>query len=68
MLNERGFSTYLEIKNHIEVNFINGIIPIKKDFTGVKDIARKNSSCITIIGKGGEHIDVPCHVDFLKQV
>ena len=67
-LNERGFSTYLEIKNCMEVNLINGIIPIDKDFTGVKDIVKKNSSCITIIGKGGEHIDVPCHVDFLKQV
>jgi len=67
-LNERGFTTYLEIKDCMEINLINGIIPIKKNFKGVKDIVKKNSSCITIIGKGGEHIDVPCHVDFLKQI
>jgi hypothetical protein len=46
---------------------IQGVIPVRKSFKGVKDILRKNASEVTILGKGGEKIDVPCSVDFLKD-
>jgi hypothetical protein len=42
-----------------------GLVPIKKGFKGVRDIVRKDESSLTINGRGGKKIHVPCRVDFL---
>ena len=49
-----------------EVKFISGVVPIEKSFKGVLDIIRKNDREISLLGRGGERIDVPCRLDFLK--
>jgi len=69
ILQKKGFKTYLDINSNesFEVKFIMGLVPIERDFKGVQDIVRKDSSTITIIGKGKEKIDVPCKVDFLLK-
>jgi hypothetical protein len=63
----KGYKSYLEFETEkpTAVKLIMGVIPIDKGFKGVRDIVRKNASTITILGRGGEKIDVPCHVDFL---
>jgi hypothetical protein len=64
---DKGYKTYLEFNKdkEKEIKLIAGLIPVDKSFTGVKDIIRKNDSEITIIGRNGENIDVPCSLDFL---
>jgi hypothetical protein len=42
-----------------------GLVPINTNFTGVSDVVKKDSSTVTIMGRGGDKIDVPCRVDFL---
>ncbi|MCP4399998.1 MAG: hypothetical protein GY801_22160 [bacterium] len=66
---EKGYKSYLEFERETPtaVKLIMGLIPIEKGFKGVQDIVRKNASTITIIGRGGEEIDVPCSVDFLLE-
>ena len=67
-LQEKGYKTYVDIDGKpFEVKLIMGLIPIDQDFQGVEDIVRKDSASITIIGRGGEKIDVPCQVDFLRS-
>jgi hypothetical protein len=67
-LQEHGFKTYLDLDQHekSEIKMISGVIPIKKDFKGVQDIIQIDDSKILIKGKGGEEIETPCQVDFLK--
>ena len=67
-LQEKGFKTYIDVegKNSLDVNLIMGLVPVDRDFKGVKSIARKDSGSITISGRGGKSIDVPCETDFLK--
>jgi hypothetical protein len=66
-ISKRGYKTCLEFSRDEETNvkLISGAIPIKPSFKGVIDIVRKNGEEITIIGRGGEKIDVPCSLDFL---
>jgi hypothetical protein len=65
---ERGFNTFCEIDSQkpFEVKLISGLIPVGKGFKGVKDIVKKNSKTVLIIGRGGEEIEIPCNVDFLR--
>lgn len=66
---EKGHGTSLDIykDTHTSIKLIMGVVPIKSGFTGVQDIIKKDDSTITIFGKGGETLDVPCHVDFLAE-
>ncbi len=50
-----------------DVKLIMGAVPVSKNYKGVKDIIRKDNSTITVLGRGGEHTDVPCKVDFLAD-
>ena len=65
-LQELGVNTYLDINEDTKIKLIIGLIPIKEDFKGVKDIQEKDENTITIMGKNGEVIDVPCDITFLK--
>ncbi len=67
MLQKKGYKTYVHINPNLEVKIIMGVIPISTNFNGVKDIVKKNDNTITIIGKNGENIDVPCRIDFLSS-
>ena len=64
---DRGYKTYGEFdaQRPTSVKLISGVVAVDKGFRGVKDIVRKSASEITILGKGGEKLDVPCHADFL---
>jgi hypothetical protein len=66
-LMEKGYKTFVEFRREAPQDFrlIMGTIPVEKDFGGVTDIIRKNSSTVTVIGRKGEKMDVPCRVDFL---
>lgn len=67
-LREKGYKTYVEINaKPFEVKLIMGVVPIEQNFIGVEDIVEKDPATITIIGRGGEKIDVSCQVDFLKS-
>ena len=68
-LQEKGFSTTLDFspQKPTDVRTIMGMAPIGKDFKGVKDIVRKGPSLVTVLGKGGERIDVPCDPGFLSR-
>jgi hypothetical protein len=48
------------------VRLIMGVVPIGPGFKGVADIERKDGGAVRIRGRGGETIDVPCAVDFLR--
>lgn len=64
---DNGYNTYLDLegdKIH-EFKIIKGLIPIDRDFKGVKDIIKKDTDIISILGKNNEVIDVKCNVDFL---
>jgi len=65
---DKGYKSFVEIKKEspLDVRLIMGLVPISEDFTGVKDIVKKNETTITIIGRGGEKIDIPCRLDFLR--
>jgi hypothetical protein len=67
-ISDKGYKTYLEFSEDkdTQAKLISGTIPIEKSFRGVKDIVQKNANEITILGKGGEKIDLPCSLDFLK--
>jgi len=68
LLRERGFKTYVEMDgvSPFEVRMIYGVIQVGDDFKGVEDIVQKDDSNITILGRGGERIDVPCRISFLS--
>jgi len=42
-----------------------GVVPIAGDFQGVEDIVPGAGGEITILGKGGQSINVSCNLDFL---
>jgi hypothetical protein len=67
-MQEKGYKTYSEMKatDTFDVKLINGVIPVDRGFKGVEDIVKKDAATITIMGRGGEKIDVACNVDFLK--
>ena len=52
-------------RGSLRVALIMGLVPIEPGFRGVEDIVRKDAATVTIRGRGGERIDVPCRVDFL---
>jgi hypothetical protein len=64
---ERGFPCACEPGQggEILVRFVMGLVPIGPGFRGVEDIVRRDEGRITIRGRGGEAIDVPCRTDFL---
>ena len=64
---EKGFKSCLQMdgNNSTEIKLIMGVVSVEKGFEGVRDIVKKNESAVTILGKRGEEIDVPCRVDFL---
>ncbi len=66
---EKGYKSYLEIEKTrpTSIKLIMGVVPIPQGFKGVKDIIKKDASTLTILGRGGETIDVPCNVDFLYE-
>ena len=66
---EKGYGSYLEIDKDkpTSIKLIMGVVPIDNGFQGVKDIIKKDASTITVLGKGGQAIDVPCNVDFLLE-
>jgi hypothetical protein len=49
-----------------DFRLIMAAIPVSKDFAGVTDIIRANAKSVTVLGRRGERIDVPCEVDYLK--
>jgi len=66
-ISDHGYRTVLEFdeKEPTEVRFVSGVVPIEKSFKGVLDIVRKNDKEVSILGRGGERIDVPCRLGFL---
>jgi hypothetical protein len=66
-LSARGSPTCLEFSAAAprRIPLIVGVVPIPAGFTGVKDITAKDGATVTIQGRGGEKIDVPCRTDFL---
>jgi hypothetical protein len=64
---ERGFPCVCEPGpgGELRVRLVMGLVPIGPGFQGVEDIVRKDSATVTILGRGGERIDVPCRTDFL---
>jgi len=67
LFKERGWKTTIDFdgKTVVHIKLIMGLVPIKKGFKGVRDIVRKDESVLTINGRGGKKIHVPCRVDFL---
>lgn len=66
-ISDKGYKTCLDFSkdSETEVKLISGAIPIAENFQGVTDIVLKNDKEITILGRGGEKIDVPCDLSFL---
>ena len=65
-INERGYPTAVQLDGkRSSFRLIMGLVPIGKKFSGVDDITKRDEQTITILGRGGERIDVPCRVDFL---
>ena len=44
-----------------------GVVPIEKSVRGVEDIVRANDKAVTVLGRGGEKLDVPCRLDWLAD-
>lgn len=65
---QKGFPTFVDFTRDTPRDFrlIMGTIPVSRDFAGVTDIVRKDARTLTILGRKGEKIDVPCSVDSLK--
>ena len=51
----------------LRVGLVMGLVPIGGGFRGVEDIVRKDAGAITIVGRGGERIDVPCRAGWLAD-
>ncbi len=68
-ISKAGYTTFLDFDPEKEkhVRLISGAIPVRNSFQGVEGIVRKNKKEITILGRGGEKIDIPCTVDFLFE-
>ncbi len=68
-LSEKGYKTFVDFHKDIPKDFrlIMGTIPVAKSFQGVSDILRKDARTVTIVGRKGERIDVPCRVDELQE-
>ena len=66
-LQEHGSKTYIELQKDktYEFKIIIGLVSIDENFIGVENIIRKNDRYISIVGKNGKTIDVPCRVDFV---
>jgi len=64
---ERGFRPFVEFSKDqpSSIRVIMGAVPIADDFAGVEDITKSGDGEVTILGKGGESISVPCDSDFL---
>jgi hypothetical protein len=43
-----------------------GVVPVPKDYAGVKDIVQSDAERIIIEGKNGHNITVPCCIEFLE--
>ena len=67
LFRERGFPCACEPGpgGALRVRLLMGLVAVGPDFRGVEDIVRKDPATITILGRGGERIDVPCRADFL---
>jgi hypothetical protein len=67
-LQQKGWRTFQEFSAAAptDVRLIMGVVPIGSGFTGVSDIVQKDASTVTIRGRGGERIDVPCRAGFLS--
>jgi len=65
---QKGYRTAVDFKRGTPQDFrlIMAAIPVSKDFAGVTDIVRKDGKTVTVVGRRGERIDVPCEVDYLK--
>lgn len=66
-LNERGYKTCISIDDQVKINMIYGVFQISKEFKGIKNIIKKDSQTIQVVGKQGEKIDIPCFIGFLHQ-
>jgi len=69
LIQSKGFRTCADFDadRPTNIKLISGLIPVESSFTGVSDIVQKNDSTITVLGRSGEKIDVPCRVGFLKE-
>jgi hypothetical protein len=67
LFRERGFPCACEPGpgGALRVRLLMGLVAVGPDFRGVEDIVRKDPATVTILGRGGERIDVPCRADFL---
>jgi hypothetical protein len=65
----KGYRTFVDFRKDTPRDFrlIMATIPVGKDFSGVVDIVRKDAGTVTVVGRGGQKIDVPCRVDALKD-
>lgn len=66
---DKGYKSSIAFteSSRFDIKLIMGAVPVSKNYKGVKDIIRKDNAAITILGRGGEHTDVPCRVDFLAD-
>jgi hypothetical protein len=66
---ERGFPTVCELGpgRELTVRFVSGVAAIDRGFTGVVDIVPRGQNAISIRGRGGESIEVPCRAGFLFE-
>ena len=67
-LRDRGYRTFVEFRadRPTDIRLVQGVVAIPRGFAGVKDIVQKDAGTVTIQGRGGEQIDVPCQVGWLK--
>jgi hypothetical protein len=67
-ITQKGYRTAVDFRRGAPQDFrlIMATIPVSKDFAGVTDIIRRDAGAVTVIGRRGEKIDVPCEVDYLK--
>ena len=68
-LAQRGYRTFVDFRRDVpqEFRLISATIPVPKDFAGVIEVLRKDTRTVTVVGRKGERIEVPCSVDWLKE-
>jgi hypothetical protein len=66
-LDKKGYRTHdLLDGSPASYKMICGVVPVQKDYTGVKDIVQSGTENIIIKGKNGYDITVPCNIEFLN--
>jgi hypothetical protein len=66
-LDHKGYKTYDCLDGSpASYKMICGVVPVPKDYAGVKDIVQSDAERIIIEGKNGHNITVPCCIEFLE--